>query len=64
LAEHHPALLATNAARFADRVNPERNYVEALEERARRVRARDEFKERPFRRQPEPTQPSQLRLSI
>jgi len=64
LAEHHPALLASNAARFADRVNPERSYVDALEERARRVRSRYEFKERPFRKPPEPAQPSQLRLSI
>ena len=64
LAEHHPALLASSAARFADRVNPEHSYVDALEERARRVRSRYEFKERPFRKAPEPAQPSQLRLSI
>jgi hypothetical protein len=57
-------LLASTAARFAERVNPARNYVDALEERARRVRSRYEFKERPFRRPPEPAVPSQLRLSI
>ena len=64
LAEHHPVLLASTAARFTDRVNPERNYVDAIEERARRVRSRYEFTERPFRKPPEPAMPSQLRLSI
>jgi DNA repair photolyase len=64
LAEHFPALLPAAEARFADRVNPERAYVDALEERARRVRSRYEFKERPFRKPPEPALPSQLRLSI
>jgi DNA repair photolyase len=63
LAENHPALLPATEARFAERVNPERAYTEALEERARRVRARYEFKERPFRR-PAPAAPSQLRLAI
>jgi DNA repair photolyase len=64
LAEHHPALLAATEVRFADRVNPERSYVDVVEERACRVRSRYEFKERPFRRPPEPEAPSQLRLAI
>jgi hypothetical protein len=42
-------------------VNPERGYVDTLEERARRVRSRYEFKERPFRK---PAAPAQLRLVI
>jgi DNA repair photolyase len=63
LAKEHPALLAMTETRFAGRVNPARGYTEALEERARRVRSRYEFKERPFRR-PEPAAPSQLRLAI
>jgi len=64
LAEHHPALLAATATQFAERVNPERRYTDAIEDRARRVRSRYEFKERPFRKPPEPAVPSQLRLSI
>lgn len=63
LAEHFPALLPATEARFADRVNPERGYVDALEARARRMRSRYEFLERPFRRPREPA-PSQLRLAI
>jgi DNA repair photolyase len=63
LAKEHPALLAMTETRFAERVNPARGYTEALEERARRVRSRYEFKERPFRR-PEAAAPSQLRLAI
>jgi DNA repair photolyase len=63
LAKEHPALLAMTETRFAERVNPARGYTEALEERARRVRSRYEFKERPFRK-PEPAAPSQLRLAI
>lgn len=63
LAEHFPALLPSTQARFAERINPERSYVDALEERARRVRSRYEFVERPYRR-PEPAQPAQLRLTI
>ena len=63
LAENHPALLPVTEARFAQRINPERGYTDALEERARRVRARYEFEERPFRK-PEPGAPSQLRLAI
>jgi DNA repair photolyase len=62
LAEHHPVLLAGTAARFADRVNPERSYADALERRAQRVRARYAFTDRPFRRPPEPAAPAQLRL--
>ena len=63
LSERFPSLLPAAEARFAERVNPERKYVEAIEERARLVRARYAFKERPFRK-PAPAQPSQLRLVI
>jgi len=64
LSENFPALLPSAEARFAERVNPERTYTDALEERARRVRSRYLFQERPFRRPPEPGRPSQLRLTI
>ena len=64
LSENFPALLPSTETRFAERVNPERIYTDALEERARRVRSRYLFQERPFRRPPEPGRPSQLRLTI
>ncbi len=64
LAERFPSLLPSAQARFADRANPERAYADSLEVRARRVRSRYEFVERPFRRPPEPEKPSQLRLAI
>ena len=63
LSEHFPTLVPSTEARFAERVNPERGYTEMLEERARRVRSRYFFRERPFR-ESEPTTPSQLRLAI
>ncbi len=63
LSEHLPALLPATEARFAERVNPERGYTDMLEERARRVRSRYAFRERPFRK-PQPATPSQLRLAI
>ena len=63
LSENFPALLPSTETRFAERVNPERIYTDALEERARRARSRYHFEERPFRR-PEPTTPSQMRLAI
>ncbi|MGH2490496.1 MAG: radical SAM protein [Candidatus Limnocylindria bacterium] len=63
LAEHFPDLLPSTETRFAERVNPERSYVDAVEERARRVRSRYRFQERPFRRQ-QPAEASQLRLAI
>jgi len=63
LSEHLPALLPATEARFAERVNPERGYTDMLEERARRVRSRYAFRERPFR-MPQPATPSQLRLAI
>lgn len=63
LTEHYPALLPAAEVRFAERVNPEHGYTEALEERARRVRSRYDFQERPFRK-PEPAGPTQLRLVI
>ena len=64
LAEHHPAVLPSTAARFAERVNPERGYLEVIEERSRRVRSRYAFPERPFRTPTEPAPPPQLRLAI
>jgi DNA repair photolyase len=63
LAESYPALVPATESQFAERVNPARGYTDALEERARRVRARYEFIERPFRK-PEPAMPSQLRLAL
>src|SRR5258705_1772636 len=63
LSAHFPALIPATEAQFAERVNPARSYTDALEERARRVRSRYNFKERPFRK-PEPVAPSQLRLAI
>jgi len=63
LAERFPTLLPAARSRFAGRVNAERSYVDAIEERARRVRARYRFEERPFR-QPPPAEPSQMRLAI
>ena len=63
LAEHFPAVLPSTETRFAERVNPERGYTDMLEARARRVRARYRFNERPFRKT-EPATPSQLRLAI
>lgn len=63
LSGHFPALLRSTEVRFAERVNPARGYTDMLEERARRVRSRYLFQERPFRK-PEPATPSQLRLTI
>ena len=63
LSAHFPALIPATEAQFAERVNPARSYTDALEERARRVRSRYKFQERPFRK-PEPVAPSQLRLAI
>lgn len=63
LAERFPALLPAAQARFAERVNPERAYTDMLEERARRVRSRYRFIERPYR-SPEPAAPAQLKLAI
>ena len=64
LAENYPALLPATEARFAQRINPERSYTQMLEDRARRVRSRYRFEERPFRKSAEPAAPSQLRLVI
>jgi DNA repair photolyase len=63
LAQRFPTLLPAAEARFAERVNPERAYTDALEERARRVRSRYRFIERPYR-SPEPAEPAQLKLAI
>ncbi|HEY6201666.1 MAG TPA: radical SAM protein [Candidatus Limnocylindria bacterium] len=63
LSEHSPALVPATEAQFAERVNPARSYTDVVEERARRVRLRYQFEERPFRK-PEPVAPSQLRLAI
>ncbi|HKY52500.1 MAG TPA: radical SAM protein [Candidatus Limnocylindria bacterium] len=62
LAQRFPALLPMAEERFADRVNPERAYTSVLEERARRVRSRYRFVERPYRS--EPARPAQLKLAI
>jgi len=64
LSENYPALLPATEARFAQRVNPARSYTQTLEDRARRVRSRYRFEERPFRKAAEPAAPSQLRLVI
>jgi DNA repair photolyase len=64
LAERFPALLPAAEARFAERVNPEHAYVDELEMHARRVRARHQLQERPFRKPAERTAQSQLRLTI
>jgi DNA repair photolyase len=64
LGGNYPALLPATEARFAGRVNPERAYTDALEERARRVRSRYKFQDRPFRKPAEPAAPSQMRLAI
>src|SRR5712692_4604428 len=64
LSENYPALLPATEARFSQRVNPARSYTQTLEDRARRVRSRYRFEERPFRKAAEPAAPSQLRLVI
>jgi DNA repair photolyase len=73
LAESFPVLLPSAAQRFADRVSQDRRYVEDLEGRVARIRARHGFVDEPFREEagatrPQATreepEPAQLRLAI
>ena len=68
LAEQFPALLPMADARFADRVNPDRRYVEVLEARVERIRRTYGFAEERFERRAEAAvrrdAPAQLRLAI
>lgn len=69
LAEHFPVLMPATAAQFADRVNPDRRYIDELEERIERVRRRHGFRDEPPPARVTPTArggtpPSQLRLAI
>ena len=68
LAEQFPVLLPMAALRFADRVNPDRRYVDALEERVEHIRRTYGFDHERFERRIEPAvqrdEPAQLRLAI
>jgi len=77
LAEQFPTLLGRTEARFADRVNPDRRYVDELESRVERIRARYGFADDRYeqdrraqapRAASAPTsagrEPAQLRLAI
>jgi DNA repair photolyase len=71
LAEHFPTLLPPTTSAFAWRVNPERGYVDDLERRVARIRARHGFREDRQRTEPAtraprsvPSEPDQLRLAI
>ncbi|HYK98609.1 MAG TPA: radical SAM protein [Candidatus Acidoferrales bacterium] len=68
LAQEFPVLLPMANARFADRVNPDRRYVEALEERVKRIRRTYGFEEEGFERKVEAASrrdaAAQLRLAI
>ena len=67
LAEQFPVLLPMAAARFADRVNPDRRYVDALEDRVERIRRKYGFDEERFQRVERAArrdEPAQLRLAI
>ena len=68
LNERFPDLVPLSEARFSERVNPDRAYVDALEARVARVRARHGFvEERSHREDPKRDQrdaPAQLRLAI
>lgn len=68
LAEQFPVLLPMAAARFADRVNPDRRYVDALEQRVEGVRQKYGFDHERFERRAEPavqrSEAAQLRLAI
>lgn len=73
LADQFPVLLADTAARFADRVNPDRRYVEDLEWRVELIRERNGFVDERFhdtdvakdlQRVPATPEPAQLRLAI
>jgi DNA repair photolyase len=72
LSEHFPALVPPTAAAFAGRVNQEHSYVDALEQRVARIRARHGFREDRPRTASAPRipalrsshEPDQLRLAI
>lgn len=75
LAEQFPVLLPSTAQRFADRVHPDRHYVDDLERRVERIRARhgfddDRARDETVARRPQPAaacgarDPAQLRLAI
>jgi DNA repair photolyase len=73
LAEHFPTLLPPTASAFAMRVNPARGYVDELERRVARIRARHGFREDRQRTAPASlklrapdagSEPAQLRLAI
>jgi DNA repair photolyase len=72
LAEHFPTLVPPTTEAFAGRVNPDRSYVDALEHRVRRIRARHGFHEDRQRAAPASRaaalgpacDPDQLRLAI
>ena len=70
--EHFPALESDTTDRFAGRVNPERGYVDQLERRVDRIRARHGFREERHRAAPPAisrgrapaSEPDQMRLAI
>jgi hypothetical protein len=71
LAEHFPALLPPTTSAFAGHVNPARGYVDELERRVARIRARYGFRDDHQRaesalRRPRSgaSGPDQLRLAI
>ncbi|HEY6957810.1 MAG TPA: radical SAM protein [Candidatus Limnocylindria bacterium] len=69
LASEFPVLLPATSSQFADRVNPDRRYVDALEARVERIRARAGFDDERVRdtdvaRDLEAEAPAQLRLAI
>jgi DNA repair photolyase len=68
LAQEFPVLLPMAAARFADRVNPDRRYVDALEERVDRIRRAYGFVNERFERKveaaPRRDAAAQLRLAL
>lgn len=69
LASEFPVLLPPTSSQFADRVNPDRRYVEELETRVERIRARtgfagDRMKDTDMARDLQPEAPAQLRLAI
>lgn len=69
LASEVPVLLPATASRFADRVNPDRRYVDDLEARVERIRTRTGFADERLQdtdvaRDLQPDEPAQLRLAI
>lgn len=69
LASEFPVLLPATSSQFADRVNPDRRYVEDLETRVDAIRSRNGFDDERFHdtdvaRDLQPEAPAQLRLAI